>query len=74
MPYLGVVFFEEENDPEVVLECDDVGFGEALEWGHVGLGSLEGAEDVLGEADRVELQLSEDQLGVPGVDAWQAVP
>lgn len=54
---LGVVFFQELDDADVVFEGDDVGFGEGLEGGHVGSRSGEGAEDVFGEADGVELEV-----------------
>lgn len=33
---LGVVFFQELDDADVVFEGDDVGFGEGLEGWHVG--------------------------------------
>lgn len=33
--YVFVVFFEELDDADVVFECDNVGFGEGFEVGHV---------------------------------------
>lgn len=54
----GVVFVEEGDDADVVVEGDLVGFGEEGEVGEVGCGRAERAEDVFGEGDGVELSIS----------------
>ena len=63
---LNVVFLEELDDAYVVLEGDDVGFGKGVEDWHVGFRSRQGAQDVFGEADGVELEvgLEEEVRGV----------
>ena len=53
--YLRVVFFEEGDHAYVVLEGDDVSFGEQFQLWHVRLGCEQGAKDVLRKANRVEL-------------------
>ena len=61
---LGVVFFEELDDADVVLEGDDVGSGKAVEGWHVRSGSRQGAQDVLGETDGVEFEVGfEEEVG-----------
>ena len=53
--YLLVIFFEEGDYPYVVLEGDDVSFGEHFQLWHVRLRCEQGAKDVLRETNGVEL-------------------
>lgn len=53
--YPDVVVIEKGYNPGIVFEGDNMGFGKGLYWRHIRLSSLEGKDDVFGEADFVQL-------------------
>ena len=46
--YLNIIFIQEKDDSNIVMESHNVGFGEGFDRGHIGLGGLQGPQNVLG--------------------------